>query len=177
MNQDTIQYAIENTLSLSAPRQVRGSYDPVILHFRLITQNMDQPNLNYLREGRIVAHTPLTVPADPNIRVTGTKEETTQDFLNLIEKAAHHCHVFPSLRIEIGEITKKEIQQDSQDFTAKAMAEEKDRQAHDDQSVLIAGIEESWEICLLKATLEIMSKSSWNYIQEHLTAEMEAKNV
>ena len=160
------QYAIENTRVIIPPERIITTFGPTVFHFMLISELMDQVNCIRIRKGRIEADRPQII--SPNhlkqILIEGFSEEA-QSFPNwLLQKGAslkflrYGFHFKKTDLLE--EIVHAPINEVIRQLTSTF---QKNR---DPLFSLIAGVDDTWEICILKFTVDLIRQSAPDNVGE-----------
>lgn len=156
---DDIHYALETTQVLMEPDRRIDTFGTTVFQFHLITQLMDSINQVRIRQGNIQAERPMIVSpqAFHGLRFEGFGEQA-RDFANWLERQD------PSLAIlKYGFHFKKDhvvehlVHDSIEDVRDRVMGEV--HRANNPLDAVIEGVDDSWEISLLKFTVEMIQKS------------------
>lgn len=165
-NLDSFQYAMENTHLVLAPERRLETFGTSILNYYLVTEEMDSVNESLVREGQIVAEKPQIITPDHMARLVlegfGEKGEAFVDALgdqlkrlailkygfNLKKSDVRHYQVREPLAVVVEKVKEQ--------VTAK----------RDPLSVVLTGVDDAWEVSLLKFMLEMVIASGKSNIQD-----------
>jgi hypothetical protein len=157
-NVDDLQYALENTKVIHSPDRVIETFGITSFHFYLITELMDQVNEIRVRSGRIQADRPELVTPDSMAKL----------LLDGFGEAAHHFAQLLQSRnaafLKYGfQIRKDGVTEHIVHDSLAAVVDRVNREVPEGQrssSAIIQGVDEGWEVCLLKFTLELVEQSA-----------------
>ncbi len=159
---DDFQYALENTQLLLAPRRQIETFGSTRFRFYLLTESMDRVDEVRLREGTIHAERPQLLTPEHHARLLlenfGEKAEEFADWLRQSGRpqAAVLKYGFQFRRSQVTETVSRD---------PFAAVSERIRQqveaSQDDEplSAVIQGVEDAWEVCLLKFTMDLVQGS------------------
>ena len=153
------QYAIENTRVLHEPDRRIDTFGSTEFEFLLVSELMDTANVSRVRTGRIEAHKPLVIkPAamdewdfdgfGPEGRAFG------QWVKHNIKNLAILRYAFQFKRTEVHE----ELVHESIDVVCGRLVDEA-RAVGNPMRAIIHGVDDTWEISLLRFTFEMIEKS------------------
>ncbi len=154
-----IQYALENTLVLHEPDRRIDTFGSTKFEFQLVTELMDSVNSVRVREGSIVAEKPMIlrpeINSDFDFEGFGPEVEAFGDFLRAnIHKLAILKYGF---RFQKTDIQEQIVHESIEEVTGKLMAAV--RADGNPMRAIIQGVDDTWEVCLLKFTVEMIEKS------------------
>ncbi|MBN1375818.1 MAG: hypothetical protein JXA01_06660 [Dehalococcoidia bacterium] len=157
---EKIRLAIENTLVLRPPKQRLSTFGSTNVYYYLITALMDE--VNVVREGRVIASRPKIVTPAYLINVEGFSGAAKR-YLQMI---AHQNPSEPGILYSY----KNETGQMNIVSQPEAAVLEKINRIIDDRSdplsAIIKGVEEMWDVSLLKFTFELTSGSVYHNYSE-----------
>jgi len=157
---ERIEYAIENTEVLRVPEQSLATFGSTNIYYYLITGLAD--NVNVVREGRVIAARPKIVTPTYLINLEGFSAQARRFAELMADRFPHEVGIFYSYKNE-----PKEMNIVSE--PAKAVVEKINRQIDEQYnplSAIIKGVEELWDVSLLKFTYELTKKSVSNNVAE-----------
>ena len=159
-NEDTVQYAIENTRVILAPEQQIATFGSTSFRFYLISELMDQVNEIRVRDGRIHAERPQILAPEHYCRLLlegfGEKAE------KYIEALRERTRDMAVLRYGF-QFRKTEVVENRMRDTLDAVVDRTRRRVQDSaepRSAVIQGVDDAWEVCLLKFTIDLIERSS-----------------
>lgn len=154
-----IQYALEQTRVLHEPDRRIDTFGNTQFEFQLVSELMDQVNTVRVRAGRIEAHKPVILRPDGiggfGFEGFGPEAEHFGDWLR------ENAHRLAMLKYGF-EFRKSDY---SEQVVHESMAEVCGKLVHETRAsgnpmrAVIQGVDDTWEICLLKFTVEMIEKS------------------
>jgi hypothetical protein len=162
MTDDDFQYAIENTRVILAPERQIATFGSTSFRFYLISELMDQVNEIRVRDGRIHAERPQILTPEHYCRLLleGFGEKAAQ-YVELLRERTRDIAV---LRYGF-QFRKTDVVENRVRDTMEAVIDRTRRQVeHSDEplSAVIQGVDDAWEVCLLKFTIDLIERSSGN---------------
>ena len=160
---DDFQYALENTRLLLAPRRQIETFGNTRFRFHLLTESMDRVNEVRIREGILFAERPLLLTPEHHARLLlenfGEKAGEFAEWLRQPGRplAAVLKYGFQFRRSEVSESV---VHDSLEAVGARLHAEVEASQDKDPLSAVLQGIEDAWEVCLLKFTMDLVGGSS-----------------
>ncbi len=155
---DDFQYAIENTVVVRPPRRSIQTFGTTSFRFYLVSELMDRVNEIRVREGRIDAERPQIL----------TPEKMSRILLDGFgEKAAAFAEALRN-RPELGTFLRYGIAVQKRDITETTAHETMENviatidariAMNDEVSVIIQGVDDAWEVCLLKFSMDLIQQS------------------
>ena len=150
MTEDDFQYAIENTRVILAPERQIATFGSTSFRFYLISELMDQVNEIRVRDGRIHAERPQILTPEHYCRLLlkgfGEKAEK---YVELLRERTRDMAVlrygFQFRKTDVTEQTFREVEHSEEPLSA-----------------VIQGVDDAWEVCLLKFTIDLIERSSGN---------------
>jgi hypothetical protein len=159
---DDFQYAIENTRVIVAPDQQIATFGSTSFRFYLISELMDQVNEIRVRDGRIHAERPQIVTPEHYCRLLlegfGEKAAKYADMLR--ERMTNMAVLRYGFQFRKTDVVESRVRD-----TMDAVIERTRRQVeHSEEplSAVIQGVDDAWEVCLLKFTIDLIERSSGN---------------
>jgi len=160
MTKDDFDYAIENTHVIVAPERQIATFGTTSFDFYLISELMDRVDQVRIRNGKIHAERPQILTPEHYCRLLlegfGEKAE------RYIERLREHDRNIAVLRYGF-QFRKTDLSEqtlrDSVDAVinrTKRNVERKDESL----SAVIHGVDDAWEVCLLKFTIDLVERSS-----------------
>ncbi|MCS7062864.1 MAG: hypothetical protein NZM04_02255 [Methylacidiphilales bacterium] len=165
MNSDTWEFSFENARIIIPPKKNIATFSDTFLHYTILTTDMDNPNLTHRRDGILTAEKPqiLSPHHFATILLQGFGPEA-QEFVQSIRQA-----LAQSIILKYGFIIKKTdthsqlIREPIDSCLPKIQAEI--QKLDDPLHTLLSGLEEGWEIILIKFTLFYIHHSTQHNIQ------------
>ena len=166
LSPDDLTYALENTRVVVAPRQAIETFGQTSFRFQLVTEPMDEVGTVCIRAGRLCAERPriLTPEYINKILLDGFGEQA-REFADLF---ADHPEHFKILRygfvLKKEDLSKQQFKASKEDVLAQLQQDI--MQGDDAMAVLIEGVDDAWEACLLKFTMDLIQRSAIENISE-----------
>ncbi len=159
-NEDDFQYAVENTRVIVAPEQQIATFGTTSFRFYLISELMDQVNEVRVRDGRIHAERPQIVTPDHYARLLleGFGEEARQYADALRERLRNIAILRYGFQFRKTDVTEDRVRGSVDAVVARTriMVEN----ANEPLSAVIHGVDDAWEVCLLKFTIDLIARSA-----------------
>jgi hypothetical protein len=158
--QHDVAYALEMTRVLHVPDRRIDTFGTTEFHFVLISELMDEVDQVRVRTGRIQAGRPVILRPDPDQEMSfegfGDQAEAFRDWLK-----AHHSQLailrygfnFSKLNVS-GTLLHEPFESVQGRLVDEAV------RVGDPMNAVIAGVDDTWEISLLRFTVEMIQKSS-----------------
>ncbi len=145
MKEDDFRYAIENTQVILAPEQKIATFGTTSFRFYLISELMDRVDEVRLRDGKIHADRPqiLTPEHFSRLLLEGFGEKAQR----YADQLREHAHNMAVLRYGF-------------QFRKTDVTEQLFQHRDEPLSAIIQGVDEAWEVCLLKFTIDMIERSS-----------------
>src|SRR5438874_13116798 len=160
MRKDDFDYAIENTQVILAPEQQIATFGTTSFHFYLISELMDRVDQVRIRNGRIHAERPqiLTPEHYSRLLLEGFGEKAAK-YADLLRERMSNMAV---LRYGF-QFRKTDVVENRVRDTMEAVVERTRHQVERSEeplSAVIQGVDDAWEVCLLKFTIDLIERSS-----------------
>jgi hypothetical protein len=156
-----IQYALEMTQVLHEPDRRIDTFGNTQFEFQLVTELMDHVNATRIRQGRILAEKPLILRPDPHamgdfdFEGFGPQGAAFGEFLKAnLHKLAVLKYGF---RFRMDDMTEEVVHESIESVCGKLL--EEIRVSGNPMRAVISGVDDTWEISLLKFTVEMIEKS------------------
>ncbi len=160
MREDDFHYAIENTRVILAPEQQIATFGRTSFNFYLISELMDRVDQVRIRNGKIHAERPQILTPEHYCRLLlegfGEKAERYVDQLR--EHARKIAVLRYGFQFRKTDVTEKTTR-DSIDAVIERTKSQVEHSA-EPLSAVIQGVDDAWEVCLLKFTIDMIERSS-----------------
>jgi hypothetical protein len=160
MTEDDFQYAIENTRVILAPERKISSFGNTSFRFYLISELMDQVNEVRVRDGRIHAERPQILTPEHYCRLLleGFGEKAQKYVDQLREHTRDVAVLRYGFQFRKTDVTEKTVR----DTMEAVIARIKLQVEHSEEplSTVIQGVDDAWEVCLLKFTIDLIERST-----------------
>ncbi len=159
-SEDDFQYAIENTRVIHQPEQRIQTFGSTVFHFHLVSELMDEVNAVRVRDGEIHAQKPQIISPETmsKLLLEGFGEEAGR----FAEVIGSQVGRFALLKYGFL-IRKVDVQESIVHDNIEAVLERvrEDVLAHaNPMNAIIHGVDDAWEVCLIKFTLDMMHRSA-----------------
>jgi len=160
MRKDDFDYAIENTQVILAPEQQIATFGTTSFHFYLISELMDRVDQVRIRNGKIHAERPqiLTPEHFSRLLLEGFGEKA-QRYADQLREYARNIAV---LRYGF-QFRKTNVMEETIRDSVDAVITRTKRRVEDAEeplSAVIQGVDDAWEVCLLKFTIDMIERSA-----------------
>lgn len=156
-----IQYAVENTQVIHEPDRRIDTFGSTQFEFQLVTEPMDHVNTTRIRIGQITAEKPLILRPNPDAMADfdfegfGPRGEAFGDFLR---ENLHKLAILKyGFRFKVGDMQEEVLHEPMDQVCDKLL--EAIRISGNPMRAIIKGVDDTWEISLLKFTVEMIEKS------------------
>jgi hypothetical protein len=163
-SEDELQYALENTKVIFSPERRIETFGATSFHFYLVTELMDSANEIRIRDGRIQADRPQILTAENIAKLT------LEGFGDKARKFAEMLQSRNAAMLKYGfQIRKDDLSENLVHDSVEAVLDRVTSQVPESlrsNSAVIHGVDEGWEVCLLKFTVELIQQSAGGNIQD-----------
>ncbi len=157
---EKISYAIENTRIIKPPRQSLATFGSTNVYYYIITELMESANV--VREGRVVASKPKIVTPSYLINMEGFSGSARRYIELMAEQNPYEPSIFYSYKNEPGDMNVVSGPSEQVVEKVRKVIEEK----NDPLSAIIKGVEEMWDVSLMKFTFELTRHSVSTNVSE-----------
>jgi len=146
-----------------SPKRALETFGETIVNYRLVSELLDDPRKVRVREGRLEAHKPAIITPEAYARdeLAGFGEEARRyyEFLKEHEDSIRILQYGYSLKQEA---FSEQVVTDSLDAVLERVVEEA-KAADDPFSVVIKGVDDPWDVCLVKFFwMEVNASAPYN---------------
>ena len=160
MTRDDFDYAIENTHVIVAPERQIATFGGTSFNFYLISELMDRVDQVRIRNGKIHAERPQILTPEHYYRLLlegfGEKAE------RYVEQLREHARSIAVLRYGF-QFRKTDLSEETLRDSIDAVISRTKRHVestNEPLSAIIQGVDDAWEVCLLKFTIDLVEHSS-----------------
>ncbi len=160
MNKENFDYAIENTQVILAPEQQIATFGSTSFNFYLISELMDRVDQVRVRNGKIHAERPqiLTPEHYTRLLLEGFGEKA-QHYVDQLRERMHNIAVLRyGFQFRKTDVTEETLR-DSIDAVITRTKRNVEN-GNEPLSAVIQGVDDAWEVCLLKFTIDMIERSS-----------------
>ena len=162
MTRDDFDYAIENTRVIVAPERQIATFGSTSFDFYLISELMDRVDQVRVRNGKIHAERPQILTPEHYCRLLlegfGEKAE------RYIDQLHEHARSMAVLRYGF-QFRKTDLSEQTLRDSIDSVINRTRRKVESKSESLTAvihGVDDAWEVCLLKFTIDLVERSSGN---------------
>ncbi|MAB60471.1 MAG: hypothetical protein CMO46_08005 [Verrucomicrobiales bacterium] len=158
-SQDDIEYALEFTQVLLEPDRRIDTFGSTSFEFHLISELMDNVNETRVREGVIHADRPTIIKPDPytDLEFEGFGEQAEAFSQWLHENAADLSILKYGFNFRKDKVREDIIREPFNEVKDKVISRAND--SANPLAAVIHGVDDAWEVCLLRFTVEMIGKS------------------
>lgn len=166
ITKDDFDYAIENTHVIVAPEQQIATFGHTSFEFYLISELMDRVDQVRVRNGKIHAERPqiLTPEHYSRLLLEGFGEKA-QRYVDQLRERLHNIAVlrygFQFRKTDVTEETLRDSVDAVINRTRRLVENE-----NQPLSAVIQGVDDAWEVCLLKFTIDMIERSSGGNVRD-----------
>jgi hypothetical protein len=159
-SEDNFQYAIENTEVIVAPQGRIATFGHTSFRFFLISELMDQVDEVRIRNGRIHAERPQILTPDHYARLLleGFGEKAQHFAEHLRDRGQKFAVLRYGFQFRKTDVTERTVRDKVSSVIAQTKAQVE--RTDDPLSAIIQGVDDAWEVCLLKFTIDLIERSS-----------------
>jgi len=160
MNKDNFDYAIDNTQVILAPQRQIATFGSTSFHFYLISELMDRVNEVRVRDGKIHADRPqiLTPEHFSRLLLEGFGDKAQRYVDQLRDQARNFAVLRYGFQFRKTDVIERTFRDPLDAVVARTTSQVEDMQ--DPLSAVIQGVDDAWEVCLLKFTIDMIERSS-----------------
>ena len=160
MTEDTFQYAVENTQVIRAPQRRIDTFGQTRFRFYLVSELMDEVDTVRVRDGQLHAERPQIITPDYLQRsLSEDFGERAGEFMGWLREHAPQLAVLKyGFRFRKTNVTESVVHSPLAQVLGR-LNEEVDR-SEDPLSAIIQGIDEGWEVSLLKFASDMIESSA-----------------
>ena len=166
LSEDDFQYAVENTHVIVAPEQQIATFGTTSFRFYLISELMDQANEVRVRDGRIHAERPQIVTPDQYARLLLEGfGGMAQQYVDAVRERMRNIAVLRyGFQFRKTDVTEDRVHDSVEAVVARTRSMVEN--ANEPLSAVIQGVDDAWEVCLLKFTIDLIARSSGENLGE-----------
>lgn len=160
------QYAIENTHVLIPPKGIIETFGSTTFRFILVSEFMDEVDRVRVRDGQIEAERPrLLSPHHFEKMFLEGFAEDTHGFSNWLRKQEADLRFLRyGFRFRKTDLSEEIIHEPLEEVIGRLTREFQEKR--DPLFGLIEGIDDTWEVCLLKFTMDLIRQSAFDNMEE-----------
>jgi hypothetical protein len=161
---EKVKYTIRNTKVLRPPRQSLATFGITNIYYYLVTELLDRANRIRIREGKVSAERPKIIfPQDPTDIFEGFGEDAREYAQMLLQRSELDYRILEyKFRNELKKI---DVKSGSLDSVVARINEMLDRKGGK-LTAIIKGVDDAWQVSLMKFIAETTMESSHINIME-----------
>jgi formate dehydrogenase maturation protein FdhE len=163
---DDFEYAMENTRVVLSPQRRLETFGTTLLNYHLVTEEMDRVNCSRVREGRIEADKPQIVsPAHFSKLLLEGFGEKAQRFAEALSEYGGQMAILKyGFSVRKADIRTFEVHEPLEQVVSR-VSEEVARK-NDPLAAVVVGVDDGWEVCLLKFMFDMVAASGQGNIDD-----------
>lgn len=160
LNEDSFQYALENTRVLLAPDRRIETFGNTSFRFYLVTELMDRVNEVRIRDGRVHAERPqIVAPRNYSQLLLDGFGEKARDFVGWLEQHAGNLAILKyGFQFRKTDVVENILQCPVDEAVERIKGGVKF--SEEPVNAIIQGVDDAWEVCLLKFTIDLIQQSA-----------------
>jgi hypothetical protein len=160
MGPDDFHYAIENTQVILAPQGRIATFGSTSFRFYLISELMDRANEIRVRDGRIHADRPQILSSEyfSRLLLEGFGDKAEKYAEQLRERQNQIAVLRYGFQFRKTDVTERMFRDPLEAVIARTKSEVE--HLEEPLSAVIQGVDDAWEVCLLKFTIDLIERSS-----------------
>jgi len=166
ITKDSFDYAIENTRVIVAPEQQIATFGHTSFKFYLISELMDRVDQVRVRNGKIHAERPQILAPEHYSRLL--LEGFGEKAQRYVDQLRERVRDFAVLRYGF-QFRKTDVTEETLRDSIDAVISRTKRQVENENELLSAvihGVDDAWEVCLLKFTIDLIERSCGGNVRD-----------
>jgi hypothetical protein len=166
LREDDFQYALENTRVIRQPAQAIQTFGTTSFRFMLVTELMDQIDRVRVRDGRIHAERPsIIAPQHYAKLMLDGFGDNARGYAEWLETHGSDLRVLRyGFQFRKTDISEEIVHAPKEDVIGR-LGDMLDK-ADEPMSTIIEGVEDGWEVCLMKFTIDLIQRSAGENLGE-----------
>ncbi len=160
LSEDSFQYALENTHVVRAPEKRIETFGNTSFRFYLVSELMDSAHQIRIREGHLHAERPqILTPGFLKRAMLEGFGERAEEFADWLQEHSRELAVLKyGFQFRKTQVTESLVSASLEEVLER-LGKTLD-QAGDALSAIVQGVDEGWEVCLLKFAVDLIQESS-----------------
>ncbi|MFV0337988.1 MAG: hypothetical protein ACK5LK_07075 [Chthoniobacterales bacterium] len=163
---DNFQYALENTRVEYEPKRRIETFGTTEFRFLIVSELMDEVSKVRVRDGRIEAERPRIVAPHhfEKMLLEGFGDQAHR-FAGWLEQNAEFVKILKyGFQLKKTDVSEEILSEPLESVTGRLKEELINQKS--ETTTLISGVDEAWEVCLLKFTTDLMQRSAAGNVDE-----------
>ncbi len=160
---DDFQYALDNTRLILGPRRQIETFGSTRFRFHLLTESMDRVDEVRIRDGTIHAERPQLLTPEHHARLLLENfGEKAGEFAEWLRSSGRPLATILKYGFQFrrSEVTESIVHDSFEHVSERIRAEVEATQDAEPLSAVLQGIDDAWEVCLLKFAIDLVQNSS-----------------
>jgi hypothetical protein len=159
MREDDFEYAMENTRVVLAPEQQIATFGTTRFQFYVVSELMDAANQVRVRKGQLQADRPQILSPEHLVRLLleGFGDQANRYSERLRDYASNVSVLRYGFQFRRSDVTEHTVRDSVDSVIGRTRRE---AEGADELSAVIHGVDDAWEVCLLKFTIDLIRRSS-----------------
>ena len=157
---DDFNYALENTRVLLKPTKRLDTFGTSLFNYFLVTEEMDKVNLSRVREGHIHAERPqiITPQNIAGLFLEGFGDQGQRFAEQISAQTGRFAFLKYGFRVSKSDIRSYDVHESLENVAGKL--KEELLLKNEPLTALLTGVDDGWEVCLLKFMIDMISASA-----------------
>jgi len=157
---DDFQYAVENTRVVLAPQRRIETFGSTSFRFHLVSELMDSVDQVRVRDGRLHAERPQIIsPAHYSHLLLEGFGEKARHFADWLEHNGENVAILKyGFQFRKTDVVEEIVHAGVEEVLGRVR--ERVTQSNEPLSAIIHGVDDAWEVCLLKFSMDLIQQSS-----------------
>ena len=162
---DDFNHAMENTRVVIPPAHAIQTYGQTSFRFRLVTEPMDETGAVRLRRGMIHAERPrILAPQHLSRMLLEGFGDRAREFAGWMEEQKDFHVLRYGFSLRKTDLSEELLREPKEELLGRL--EQELRRTDDPMDTLIEGIDDAWEVCLMKFTRDLINRSAGENMAE-----------
>jgi hypothetical protein len=162
---DDFHYALENTRVVVPPSSLIETYGQTSFRFNLVTEPMDRIGSVRIRKGMIHAERPrILAPSHLSRMILEGFGDRAREFADWMESQQDFHILRYGFCLRKTDLSEQVVQEPLEELLPRL--EEQIRREENPLSALIEGVDDAWEVCLMKFTSDLIRRSAGENMAE-----------
>ncbi len=160
-------YAVSQTRVIRMPERGLETFGSSVVNYHLITENMDDVNRVKVREGMIESYKPAILTPDQmrKLLLEGFGQNEASRYAEWLQE-----HGEDLTMLKYGFAVRKQEHREYEIAEGLAVATDRVQgwleERNDPSAALAVGVEDPWEVCLLKVMMDVIRRSAPTHVRE-----------
>lgn len=161
VSRDNFLYAMETSRVIHEPDRRIATFGETRFRFQLVSELMDRSGEVRIRSGEMEACRPLLIRPNPDMEMEGFGDEAKERLGKLLEQLHQQgidlAFLQYGFRFRRSDVSEEIVHEPMADVCERLLADV--RKSGDPNLAILEGVDDTWEIALMKFSLEMISQS------------------